>query len=252
MTVDVGDAMEWLRTLDRGSADALITDPPYSSGGQYRGDRTNRTGAKYGNSDAGGKGAGAIGDLEDFAGDNRDQRSFAFWMVMWLSEARRVVRPGGAIAVFTDWRQLPTVTDAIQAAGFVWRGIAVWDKGNARPMPGRMRADTEFIVWGSHGPMPVPSYDGAPCLPGVFREASPRASNRVHQTSKPVGVMRQLARLAPPGGLIVDPFTGGGSTGVGAVLEGRRFRGCEMLPVYAQIARQRLEAVTEAELREVE
>lgn len=40
--------------------------------------------------------------------------------------------------------------------------------------------------------------------------------------------MRRLVRLVPPGGLILDPFAGSGTTGVACALEGRRFAGCEM------------------------
>lgn len=63
----------------------------------------------------------------------------------------------------------------------------------------------------------------------------------IHPTVKPVQLMRWLCRLVtPPGGLVVDPFTGSGSTGVAAVLEGFRFRGAEMQPEYHAIATARL------------
>jgi site-specific DNA-methyltransferase (adenine-specific) len=53
--------------------------------------------------------------------------------------------------------------------------------------------------------------------------------------------MRWLCRLiTPPGGLILDPFTGSGSTGRGAVLEGFRFMGFELSEEYAEIARARI------------
>lgn len=58
---------------------------------------------------------------------------------------------------------------------------------------------------------------------------------------KPVELMRWLCRLVtPPGGLVLDPFCGSGSTGIGAVLEGFRFVGCEMEPAYVDIARARI------------
>lgn len=63
----------------------------------------------------------------------------------------------------------------------------------------------------------------------------------VHPTVKPVALMRWLVRLiTPPGGLVLDPFTGSGSTGVAAVLEGARFVGCELSPEFAQLARARI------------
>lgn len=58
--------------------------------------------------------------------------------------------------------------------------------------------------------------------------------------------MRELAKIVKPGELIFDPFAGSGTTGVGALLEGRRFIGCEKIPHYAELARQRLAAVVDA------
>ena len=63
----------------------------------------------------------------------------------------------------------------------------------------------------------------------------------VHPTVKPISLMRWLVRLiTPPGGVVLDPFTGSGSTGVAAVLEGARFIGCELSAEYAQLARARI------------
>jgi DNA modification methylase len=62
-----------------------------------------------------------------------------------------------------------------------------------------------------------------------------------HPTVKPIRLMRWLVRLVtPPGGLVLDPFTGSGSTGCAAVLEGFRFLGVEREPDYLPIARARI------------
>lgn len=68
----------------------------------------------------------------------------------------------------------------------------------------------------------------------------PQANN--HPTVKPTELMRYLCRLVtPPDGLVLDPFTGSGSTGKAAALEGFRFIGCELSPEYFAIATKRLE-----------
>ena len=60
---------------------------------------------------------------------------------------------------------------------------------------------------------------------------------------KPLALMRYLCRLVtPPGGLVLDPFAGSGSTGVAAVQEGFRFLGIEKEPEYVEIARARIAA----------
>lgn len=71
-----------------------------------------------------------------------------------------------------------------------------------------------------------------------------RPNNRnVHPTVKPVTLMRWLVRLVtPPGGLVLDPFAGSGTTGVAAKREGMRFAGCEQSEQYAAIARARIAA----------
>jgi len=140
-----GDCLDVLRSMPDASVDAVVTDPPYSSGGMVRGDRMGTTRDKYQSSDV-------QTEFESFTGDNRDQRGFAYWCVLWLSECRRVTKPGGMICVFTDWRQLPTTTDAVQGGGWVWRGIVPWDKVQARPMPNRFRAQAEYMVWATNGP----------------------------------------------------------------------------------------------------
>lgn len=62
-----------------------------------------------------------------------------------------------------------------------------------------------------------------------------------HPTVKPTELMRYLVRMVTPqGGMVLDPFTGSGSTGRAAMLEGARFIGCELSPEYAEIARARI------------
>lgn len=65
-----------------------------------------------------------------------------------------------------------------------------------------------------------------------------------HPTVKPTDLMRYLCRLVtPPGGVVLDPFMGSGSTGKAALLEGFRFIGCELSPEYMNIAKSRIESV---------
>jgi len=67
----------------------------------------------------------------------------------------------------------------------------------------------------------------------------PRANT--HPTVKPTDLMRWLCRLiTPPGGVILDPFMGSGSTGKAALLEGFRFIGCEREDEYMPIAQARI------------
>ena len=70
---------------------------------------------------------------------------------------------------------------------------------------------------------------------------SDRGADNKHPTVKPTDLMRYLCRLVtPPGGVVLDPFMGSGSTGKAAVLEGFRFIGIEREAEYVQIARERV------------
>jgi site-specific DNA-methyltransferase (adenine-specific) len=225
-----GEALAELRELPDKCADAVVTDPPYSSGGQFRGDRAGAApSVKYVRSD--------VRTIRpDFGGDNRDQRSYAYWGALWLSECLRIARPGAPIVLFTDWRQLPASTDALQAGGWIWRGLAVWDKTEAaRPMYGRFRNQCEYLLWGSNGPMAI----GGDALPGVYR-IPVRQADKHHTTGKPTELLRQLLRIVPAGGVVLDPFAGSGTTAVAAATTGRHFIAIEQEPAYVQIARRRL------------
>lgn len=238
-----GDAFGLLRDLEDASIDALITDMPYSSGGQFKGDRSSSARTKYQRSNV-----EAENEAIDFTGDNRDQRGFLAWATLWLTEAFRVLKTGAPVALFTDWRQLPIMTDAIQAGGFIWRGIVPWNKPNPRPRKGALAQGSEFVVWGTKGAC---ASEGACHGLKPWLYAPPHYTKRVHLTEKPVELLRELVKLCPPGGVVLDPFAGSGATGVAALLEGRRFLGVELSHEYHAIAKARLEE-TAAELERAE
>lgn len=227
-----GDSLLVLRDLEAESVDAVITDPPYSSGGAFRGDRTPPSSAKYAEAGA----EDGMRQLPEVEGDSRDQRGYLAWSSLWLAECYRVARTNAFIALFSDWRQLPTTTDALQAGGWIWRGVAPWCKPSARPQQGRPTNSSEFVVWGSKGALPI----DRPCksIAGHWLEGAPR--DREHMTEKPIGVMRDLARMCVPDGAILDAFAGSATTGEAAIVEGRRFVGVETSPAYYEIAARRL------------
>jgi DNA modification methylase len=78
----------------------------------------------------------------------------------------------------------------------------------------------------------------------LFPNAGPRPDGRTrnpHPTLKPLELMRWLVRLAcPPGGVVLDPFCGSGTTGAAAAIEGRRFCGIELEAPYMEIAGARI------------
>ena len=226
-----GNALTILPCLPFESVDAVITDPPYCSGAVTLSGKQADPVVKY-------QKTGTKKGYPSMLGDAKDQRSWTRWAAEWLYLARRAAKPGAPVCMFIDWRQLPCASDALQWAGWIWRGIAVWDKGNSRPQKGRFRQQAEYIVWGSNGDMPVSR--PVPCLPGVFKYGNPQ--NRIHLTEKPLQLMQDLVKITEPGGHILDPFAGSGTTVLAAVKEGYDATGIEVTDVYADLARKRLES----------
>ena len=232
-TLYLGDALAILPQLPGATFDGLVTDPPYSSGGAFRGDRMASPTTKYLSGDS-----RQAAYLPTFGGDNRDQRAYLLWCAVWLGECLRLVRPERAAVLFTDWRQLPTTTDALQLGGWSWRGIAPWIKPDARPQMGRFGAAAEYAVWGTAGASADSPDIG--CLKGYHVARAPRGDERVHVTQKPVEVMAWLLGIVPGDGRVLDPFAGSGSTGVAAIASGRAFTGIELTEANAEEAARRL------------
>lgn len=234
-TLHQGDSLKVLAEIDSDSVDAVITDPPYNSSAGAKVTDTARS--KYVSSDA-------KHTLPDFIGDQRDQRSYCAWLTMILLECQRIARPGASLLCYSDWRQLPSTSDALQAAGWSWRGIIPHYKPNHRPKKNGFSAAAEYVLWGSKG---EPHKHNPPLyLKGHLTGSQPSGKKRTHITQKPVEVITELVRICPDGGTVLDPFAGSGTTGVAALALRRSFIGIEATEHYYQAARERLASTTTA------
>lgn len=228
VTIYHGNCMAVLADTETGSLGGCVTDPPYSSGGQFRSDRSNFSAqGKY----------SVRKDLPDFSGDNRDQRGFLAWCSVWMGEVLRVCEPGAPFFAFTDWRQLPTMTDAVQVGGWNWQGLFVWDKLHGRPQKNRPTQSIEYLVYGISGQ--VRGDDEYVCLPPIISAPTPGAADRQHVTEKPVDVIQYVLPLLRGGAVVLDPFMGSGTTLVAAKNLGRKAIGIEIEERYCEIAAER-------------
>ncbi len=231
VTLYQGDAWQVLQTLADESVDGIITDPPYSSGALTLAGKQADPEHKY-------QSSSVKKSYPAMLGDGKDQRSFLAWETMWLTECWRVAKTGAPVLVFTDWRQLPITTDALQAAGFFWRGVVVWHKKSGRPMLGEFRREAEFIVYGCKEKY---TRRTRRCLPGVY--AYPvNAAKKVHISSKPLPLLKDLMEIVPEGGTVLDPFVGGGTTAQAARETGRKCIAIERSEEYAELAANMLKS----------
>lgn len=200
VTLYHGDALVVMSHLDPGSVDAVLTDPPFSSGGRRENARSLRKSMTR-----------ATEDNDWIMGDAMSTPGFVHLVrecgLLW----RRVLVDGGHALAFIDWRMWPTMAAALETADLRQHPLLVWDKGRIG-MGAIFRNQHELIVHMSKGnPNPPRRRD----VPNVLRY--PPTANENHPTEKPTALLETLASVvAPSGGLLLDCFAGSGSTGVAA------------------------------------
>lgn len=119
--------------------------------------------------------------------------------------------------------------------------LLVWHKTNAVPFAnGVWRGDIEYVVH---------ARDSGATFLGDAREKKkvshyPIVSDLSHPTVKPLELIKKYIKIcSKPGDIILDPYMGAGTTGIACAKMGRRFIGCEINPVYFDIACRRIEEV---------
>lgn len=226
-TLYLGDCREILPTL--GKVDAVVTDPPYCSGGF----------SESGKQAAKGMGlrSETIREIGWFTNDNMTTAGISWLMGFVASWCYRCLSEGGTLTAFTDWRMVGHLAPAIEAARFRYQNLVVWNKGHAGLGTG-FRAQHELAMHFSKGTAKYHSFD----FGNVITTSRVHSSEREHQTEKPVELISTIIEVVSPfNGAILDPFMGSGTTGVACQKLGRRFIGIEIEPKYFDIACRRIE-----------
>lgn len=225
-----GDALEVLRGLADRSVSAIVTDPPYCSGGSTEATRRQAKGQGIASERI------AAGEVQWFAGDNMTTPGLVWLLRAMAFEAERLLVPGGSMLVFCDWRMWANLAPALESGGLRLQNMIVWDKGGAGMGTG-FKPTHELVINLTNGPGKFHNLCGS----NVLRFGRVRGADKDHPTQKPVDLMQSLVRVAAPlGGLVVDPFCGSGTTGVACRREGRAFLGVERDPAHVATARRRL------------
>ncbi len=232
----LSDCRDVLPGIPDGSISLVLSDPPYGSGGNSMAARLQPSSAKYQSSDA-------LKKYPEIDGDSMLPEAWAALMNQVLRELFRVTAPGGSLLLFCDWRSMNGLLTAAGAARWFLRSVVPWDKGRrSRPMPNGFRNQSELILWAvKPGKLSRPQ---TVYLDGVF--SIPNSGPRYHMTPKPVALLKELLRLAPPGSHVLDPFAGSGPVGVACVELGLTYTGCESVREYHAVACERLAATANA------
>jgi site-specific DNA-methyltransferase (adenine-specific) len=192
-----------MATLPAASVDLVLTDPPY--GCNYR-DRAGRR----------------------VANDNRTD-----WLQPAFAQVARLMKPNSLCVSFYGWHVVDEFMAAWRAAGLRPVAHLVFPKRYAsRTGTFEARHEQAYVLAKGHPKVPSPIAD---VLPWVY------TGNRLHPTQKPTEALAPIiAALTRPGGLVLDPFAGSGSTLVAAQSLGRRFIGIELDADHAATARKRI------------
>ncbi len=187
-----GNCLQVLKTLPSESVDLVVTDPPYFV--RYR-DRLGRTIAN--DSDP----ASVLGAFD---------------------EVYRVLRSSTYCVSFYGWNSISAFFNAWTHAGFRAVGHIVWHKGYAsRTGVLNARHEQAYVLAKGRPANPARPLDDV--LPWEY------SGNRLHPTEKAVSILQPLIRsFSRPDALVLDPFSGSGSTAVAAALCGRRYLGIEL------------------------
>jgi modification methylase len=238
-----GDCVEAMKRLPDACVDLVFADPPY-------------------NLQLGGDLARPDGSHVDAVTDHWDQfssfKAYDDFTRAWLAEAKRVLKPDGALWVIGSYHNIYRVGAIVQDLGFWLLNDIVWRKTN--PMPNfkgtRFTNAHETLLWASTGEkakyhfnyramktlndeLQMRSDWTIPICGG--QERLKENGHKAHPTQKPEALLyRVLLATTEKGDVVLDPFFGTGTTGAVAKRLGREWIGCEREPAYREVATRRI------------
>ncbi len=250
------EALQFLSDLEPESVDLVVSSPPYFMGKEY--DTSH--------------------NISDFIAIHETL----------VEQLVRVVKPGGSICWQIGHHVANNVEIPLDALVYnvfakfqplMLRNRIIWSFGHGEHCRRRFSGRHETVLWFTKGhdyhfnldAVRVPQkYPGKTHYKGPNRgkpSGNPQGKNpgdvweipnvkaaHVEKTSHPcqfpVALAQRLVKaLCREGGLVIDPYVGSGSTGIAALMEGRRFLGCDHNPEYVRLARGRIKALRSGTLK---
>lgn len=247
-TILKGDCVAMMQTIPDNSIDLIFADPPYNMqlGGDLKRPDNSHVDAV----------TDAWDQFESLATYDRFTQS-------WLREARRILKPNGAMWVIGSYHNIFRVGAALQDEGFWINNDIIWRKAN--PMPNfrgtRFTNAHETLIWCTkskdskatfHYEFLKEQNDGVqmrsddwfmPICSGDER-LKDDGDDKVHSTQKPEELLKRvILSTSRAGDVILDPFFGSGTTGAVAKKLGRHFIGIEREDKYIKAATARIKLV---------
>ncbi len=206
-----GDCFELMKDIPNGSADLVVTDPPYGI---------------------------------DFVSNFRKEKfksikndNSLIWLGDFIDELYRILKENTAVYCFCSWHNIDVFKTAFEKK-FKVKNIIVWEKNNTSmgDLRGSYAPKYELVIY---------AHKGRRILNG-FRYAdiikAKRTGNKHHPTEKPIDLLEIfINESSNEGDIVFDPFMGSGPTGIACVKTGRKFIGMELDENYFEIAQKRIE-----------
>lgn len=238
------DALAGLARIPDGSIDLVLTDPPYNLG------------KDYGN-----------------ASDRQSVDDYLAWTERWIDAVLPKLKDNGSLYIFLTWRHAPEIFVMLKRRMTMMNEI-IWDRrvpsmgGSTRSFSSVhdtigffvKRKDYYFDLDAVRIPYDAATkkarsrsiFVGAKWLEvgynpkdlwSVSRLHREHAERVDHPTQKPLEIIERMVKAScPPGGTVLDPFMGSGTTALAAKRQGRHFSGFELNPEYCAIIQARLAA----------
>lgn len=221
--VKQGDCLEIMRSIDDGSIDLLLTDPPYNVSQRSNFHTMGRSGVDFGEWD------------HDF-----DQTE-------WLRIACRKIKNGGSAVIWNDYKNIGTMREVLESEGLAVKELLMWRKSN--PMPrNRDRlyvTSTEVALWAVKGRgwtfnRQRENYENA-----IFEYPTVNHKKRIHPTQKPQELWEELLSIhSNEGDVVLDCFGGSGVTAVACAKLNRNFIVTELDKAIFDASIKRLQEAT--------
>ncbi len=241
-----GDCIELLKKLPDNSVDLIFADPPYNlqlNGELYRPNQTK---------------VDAVNDAWDKFESKEDYDKFT---TLWLKECHRVLKNSGSMWVIGTYHNIFRVGTILQNIGFWLLNDIIWIKTN--PMPNfkgtRFNNAHETLIWATkskssnytfhYHSMKVMNDDlqmrSDWLIPICQGEERIKVNGqKAHSTQKPAELLyRIIISTSNPDDIVLDPFSGSGTTAAVAKRLGRKYIAFEREPFYVKIANERLEKI---------
>lgn len=180
------------KMIDEGvKVDLIITDPPYNASKKNNFRSIGRFGIDFGEWDK-----------------NFDQTN-------WLKNINKIIKDGGSIIIFNNWKNLGLISQELENQGFQIKDIIRWIKTNPMPrnVSRRYVTDYEFAIWATskNGKWTFNKPDSKYYLKPEFTSSIVSGKNRIHPTEKSLEIIEEIIKIhSNEGDIIFDPFSGSG------------------------------------------